>query len=81
MKNRYIDNQKVLVADEIKRNIWKSLVQSDDSGYNYVYNDFPVQNKYPSTLFGCPHFEKKRYIENKRFKLLTWLSVISANIW
>ena len=38
---RYIDNQKVqvLVADEIKRDIWKYLVSSDvvdDAWYNYA---------------------------------------------
>ena len=27
--NRYIDNQKVKVADEIKRDIWKYMLSSD----------------------------------------------------
>ena len=36
-----IDNQKVQVTDEIKRDIWKYLVSSDvadDAWYNNVYN-------------------------------------------
>ena len=36
-QKRYIDNQKVQVADEIKRDIWKYLVSSDvadDAWYN-----------------------------------------------
>ena len=40
-KKRYIDNQKVQVADQIKRYICKYLVLSDvtdDTWYNYVYN-------------------------------------------
>ena len=38
---RHIDNQKVQVADKIKRDICKYLVSSDvgeDVWYNYVYN-------------------------------------------
>ena len=38
-QKRYIDNQKVQVADEIKRDIWKYLVSSDvadDAWYNYA---------------------------------------------
>ena len=34
-------DQKVQVADEIRRDIWKYLVSSDvadDAWYNYVYN-------------------------------------------
>ena len=37
---RYIDDQKVQVADEIKCDIWKYLVSSDvadDRRLNYVY--------------------------------------------
>ena len=40
-KERFIDNQTVHVADEIKCDIWKNLVSSDvvyDAWYNYVYN-------------------------------------------
>mgnify|MGYP003684346149 CR=1 FL=1 len=40
-KNRYNNNQKVQVADEIQRDIWKYLVSSDvedEAWYNYVYN-------------------------------------------
>ena len=39
--DRHIDNQKVQVADEIKRDICKYLVSSDvadDASYYYVYN-------------------------------------------
>ena len=38
---RHIVNQKVQVADEIMRDIWKYLVTSDvedDAWYNYVYD-------------------------------------------
>ena len=38
---RHIDNQKVQIADEIKRDIFKYLVSSDvadDAWYIYVYN-------------------------------------------
>ena len=40
-KKRYIDNQKVQVADEIKRDIWGYLVSSevaDDAWYNYAHS-------------------------------------------
>ena len=40
-KKRYIDYQKVQVADEIKRGVWKYQVSSnviDNSRCNYVYN-------------------------------------------
>ena len=38
---RYIDNQMVQVADEMKRDIWTYLVSSDvadDAWYNCVYD-------------------------------------------
>ena len=40
-KNRYIDSQKVEVAEQIKRDIWEYLLSSDvvdDAWYNYLYN-------------------------------------------
>ena len=39
-QKRYIDDQKVQVVDESKRDICKYLVYSwrDDAWYNYVYN-------------------------------------------
>ena len=40
-KKMNIDDQKVQVADEIKRDIWKYLVSSyvaDDAWYNYAFN-------------------------------------------
>ena len=40
-KKRYIDYQKVQVADKVMRDIWGYLVSSnvaDDTWYNYMYN-------------------------------------------
>ena len=40
-KKRYIDSQKVEVAEQIKRDIWEYLLSSDvvdDAWYNYLYN-------------------------------------------
>ena len=39
--NPFIDNQKVQVVDEIKRDLWKYLVSSDvadDAWYNFMCN-------------------------------------------
>ena len=50
---RYIDNQTVQVADEIKRDIWKYLVSSvaDDAWYIMcIIVVLPVQNKYIQLL-------------------------------
>ena len=58
---RRIDNQKVQVADQIKRDICQFLVSSDvadDVWYTYVYKFLPVQNKYPATRFICHKFDK-----------------------
>ena len=57
---RYIDNQKVQVADEIKRDILKYLVPSEWQMMLYIImclTFLPVHNKYPSTRFVCQNFD------------------------
>ena len=39
------------------------------------------QNKYPANRFICQNFDNNRHIDNHKYKQLTRLSVISANIW
>ena len=49
-KNRYIDNQKVQIVDEIKRDIWKYLLSSDvadNAWYKYVYDISSCATKTP----------------------------------
>ena len=57
-----IADQKVQVADEIKRDIWKYLVSSDvadDAWYNNACYISSCANKYPATRFICQDFDKK----------------------
>ena len=79
---RYIDNQKVKVADEIKRDICLYLVSSDvadDIWYNEKCSKLlPVQNKYPATCFICQNFEIKRYIDNQKVQVV---DEIKRDIW
>ena len=54
-----IADQKVQVADEIKRDIWKYQVSSDvadDAWYNYVYNISSCAKSIPSYSFYMPEF-------------------------
>ena len=54
-----IADQKVQVADEIKRDIWKYLVSSEvaDDAYIIMRIPFlPVQNKYPPSRFICHNY-------------------------
>ena len=65
-----IDDQKVQVADDDKRDIWKYLVSSnvaDDAWYNYADTFLPVQNKYPATRFIIQDFDKKWILMIQRY--------------
>ena len=68
-----IADQKVQVAEEIKRDIWKYLVSSDvanDMMLNIIMRVtfLPVQNKYPATRFIFQNFDKNGILMIKRYK-------------
>ena len=63
-----IDDQKVQVADEIMRDIWKYLVSSDvedDARYQaHIISSFAT--RYLATRFIYHNFEIKRHIDNQK---------------
>ena len=77
----YIDNQKVQVADESKRDIWKYLVSSDvedDAWYNYMCNISSCIELIPSYSFYIPEVWHKRYIDNQKVQVA---NEIKRDIW
>ena len=68
-QKKNIDKQKVQVADEIKRDIWKYLVSSNvtrNAWYNYVYNISSCAKINTHLLVLYARNEKKRYIDNQK---------------
>ena len=89
-KKRYIDNQKVQVADEIQLDIWIYLVSSDeadDAWYNYVYNISFCAKWIPRYSFYMPEWilKKKRHIDNQvqvadEIKRDIWKYLVSSDV-
>ena len=64
-KTLNINNQKVQVTDEIKRdilNIWYNLSWQMVLDIIMYITFFPMQNKYPATRFICQNFDGKNCI-------------------
>ena len=60
----FIDNQKVQVNNETKRDIWKFLVSSDAAemlDITMCITFIPVHNTNPASHFICQGFEKKNH--------------------
>ena len=76
-----IDDPKVQVADEIKRDIWKYLVSSDvadDAWYNYMCNISACAKLIPSYSFFIPEFWQKMNIDDQKVQVA---DEIKRDIW